>query len=319
MNKNNFYNFIKILVLLISLFFLFVNSKENYQIVLSKLNFDFQIIILSISVVITMQNLLNIRSFYFLKHTSKYNANFSEWSSLFYLTGLINHSPFWGAGHVLRSYEMKKNNYSHKEYVNMYIFIFFWGALVYSLLLFLSSFFLIEFNFYISSMLLILFTLSLIVTSKITLKYCIEILNQINSFQLINKNKFLNFLSKELLKMAQLSSLVSNKKVFASFFFFTLLLICFEYSLFHIIFKFLFTTIDPMILFLFFLSNFLIRMIKPIDNIIGFKESILGLYGQQLGLLFLEGALIVIIWRLLGLISLILNYIIYYLINKFYY
>ena len=60
-------------------------------------------------------------------------------------------------------------------------------------------------------------------------------------------------------------------------------------------------------------------MIKPIDNIIGFKESILGLYGQQLGLLFLEGALIVIIWRLLGLISLILNYIIYYLINKFYY
>jgi hypothetical protein len=60
-------------------------------------------------------------------------------------------------------------------------------------------------------------------------------------------------------------------------------------------------------------------MVKPIDNIIGFKETILGLYGQQLGLLFLEGALIVMIWRLLGLISLIINYIIYYVINKFSY
>ena len=60
-------------------------------------------------------------------------------------------------------------------------------------------------------------------------------------------------------------------------------------------------------------------MVKPVDNIIGVKETILGLYGQQLGLLFLEGALIVIIWRLLGLISLIINYVIYYLINKFSY
>ena len=57
-------------------------------------------------------------------------------------------------------------------------------------------------------------------------------------------------------------------------------------------------------------------MVKPIDNIIGLKEAILGLYGQQLGLLFVEGALIVVIWRLLGIISLIINFIFYYLVNK---
>ena len=319
MNKNKFYSFIKVSVLLISLFFLFENSKENYKTVLIKINFDIQIIFSSILLVIIIQNLLNIRSFYFLNLTSKYNANFSQWSSLFYLTGLVNHSPVWGAGHILRSYEMKKNNYSHKEYVNMYIFIFFWGTLVYSSLLILPSFFLIEFNSYISTILLILFILSLIVTSKITLKYCVKILNHLNLFKFIKNNKFSNYLSKELLKMAKLSALVSNKKVFFNFFFFTLLLICFEYSLFNLIFKFLFKAIDPSVIFLFFLSNFLIRMVKPIDNIIGFKETILGLYGQQLGLLFLEGALIVMIWRLLGLISLIINYIIYYVINKFSY
>ena len=94
---------------------------------------------------------------------------------------------------------------------------------------------------------------------------------------------------------------------------------CFEYLSLNLIFKFLFQNIDSQVLFLFFLSNFLIRCVKPLENIIGIKETILGLHGQQLGLLFLEGALIVIIWRLLAIISLVLNYIFYYLANKILY
>ena len=314
--NNKFYTYIKITVLIISFFFLYENSKENYQIVLNKLNFDNKIIFFSIAIVIIMQNLLNIRSFSFLNLTSKYNANFSKWSSLFYLTGLINHSPLWGAGHVLRSYEMKKNNYSHKEYLNMYIFIFFWGSLIYSSLLISLSFIFNEINFFTISILSILFILSLIITSKVTLKTCITILNILNSFQFIKKIRFFDFLFKELLKLIKLSTLVSNKKIFINFFFFTILLILFEYLLLNVIFKFFFQTIDSKVIFLFFLLNFLIRSVKPVDNIVGIKETILGLYGQQLGLLFLEGALIVLIWRLLGVISLIINYIFYYLVNK---
>ena len=58
MNKNKFYSFIKVSVLLISLFFLFENSKENYKTVLIKINFDIQIIFSSILLVIIIQNLL---------------------------------------------------------------------------------------------------------------------------------------------------------------------------------------------------------------------------------------------------------------------
>ena len=318
MNKNKFYKYIKISVLIISFFFLYENSKENYQIVLNKINFEYQIIFLLIVILIIMQNLLNIRSFYFLNLTSKYNASFVEWSSLFYLTGLINHSPLWGVGHVLRSQEMKKNNYSHKEYLNMYFFIFFWGSLIYSSISILLSFYFNETNFYSLSILLILFIFSLIVTSKITLKYIIKILNYLNSFQLIKKIKFIKLLLKELLTMFNLSTLVSNKKIFANFFIFTSLLISFEYLTFNLIFKFLIESVDLRVVFLFFLSNYLIRMIRPIDNIIGVRESILGLYAQQLGLLFLEGALIVVISRLLGLTCLIINYIFYYLLKKFF-
>ena len=109
--------------------------------------------------------------------------------------------------------------------------------------------------------------------------------------------------------MLELTSLVSNKKVFTNFLYFTVLLLFFEYLLLIVIFKFLFQNIEPQIIFLFFLSNFLIRCVKPVDNVIGIKETILGLYGQQLGLLFLEGALVALIWRLLGVVSLVLNYI----------
>lgn len=317
MSKNKFYNYVKIVVLIISFIFLYDNSKENFKIVVNNLNLDFQKIILSIILIIIIQNILNLRSYSFLKITSKYSANFSQWSSLFYLTGLINQSPLWGVGHVLRSYEMKKNNYSHKEYVNMYIFIFFWGSLIYSSSLIFLSFIYNEINFYTLSILFILFIFSLTVTSEIILKFCIKILKKLNSFELIKKIKLFSLLFRELLKLIKISILVSKKKIFINFFFFTVLLLCFEFLLLKTIFNFLFQTIDTKIIFLFFLSNYLIRMVKPVDNIIGVKEGILGLYGQQLGLLFVEGALIVVIWRLLGAISLIINYIIYYSINKF--
>lgn len=317
MSKNKFYNYVKIVVIIISFIFLYDNSKENFKIVVNNLNLDFQKIILSIILIIIIQNILNLRSYSFLKITSKYSANFSQWSSLFYLTGLINQSPLWGVGHVLRSYEMKKNNYSHKEYVNMYIFIFFWGSLIYSSSLIFLSFIYNEINFYTLSILFILFIFSLTVTSEIILKFCIKILKKLNSFELIKKIKLFSLLFRELLKLIKISILVSKKKIFINFFFFTVLLLCFEFLLLKTIFNFLFQTIDTKIIFLFFLSNYLIRMVKPVDNIIGVKEGILGLYGQQLGLLFVEGALIVVIWRLLGAISLIINYIIYYSINKF--
>jgi hypothetical protein len=318
MNKNYFLKYIKILFILISFFFIYENSKENYQEVLNKLNFEYLNIFFSIGIIIVMQNLLNLRSFSFLRITSNYNASFSEWSILFYLTGLINQSPFWGAGHVIRSYEMKKNNYSHKEYLNMYIFIFFWGALIYSLLLISLSFFFSETSFYTLLVLSTLSTISLIVTSKITLKYCKIISEKINSYKVVKKIKLFDFLLKEFSKLFELSNLISQKKLFINFFIFTILLFCFEFLLLNIIFKFFFQNIEIKIIFLFFLLNFLIRVIKPVDNIIGIKESLLGMYSQHIGLLFVEGALIVIIMRLLSLVSLILNFIFYYSIKTFF-
>ena len=65
MKKHKIYKYIKILVIIISFIFLYKNSKENFDSVLNNLNIDYQIIFLSIIIIIIIQNLLNIRSFSF--------------------------------------------------------------------------------------------------------------------------------------------------------------------------------------------------------------------------------------------------------------
>ena len=210
---------------------------------------------------------------------------------------------------------MKKNNFSYKEYVSLYFFIFFWSLLIYSLLLISIYYFLFDIKFFYLFILLTVFIISLIITSKIILNFCVKIFKRIIYFRFIKKIRFLNYFIKELLKLTELSALISNKKVFLNFFFYTLLLLCFEYLSLNLIFEILFENVDFQILFLFFLTTFLIRCVKPLYNIIGAKETIMGLYVQQLGLLFLEGALIVIIWRLLSTISLIINYIFFYFVT----
>ena len=315
MNKNKFFKFFKIIVLIFSFLYIYENSKKNYQSVFDGMNLDYYKIFLSIVIFIFIQNLLSIRTFSFLNLTSKYSAKFSQWSNLFFLTGLINLNPLWGLGHILRSHEMKKNNFSYKEYVSLYFFIFFWSLLIYSLLLISIYYFLFDIKFFYLFILLTVFIISLIITSKIILNFCVKIFKRIIYFRFIKKIRFLNYFIKELLKLTELSALISNKKVFLNFFFYTLLLLCFEYLSLNLIFEILFENVDFQILFLFFLTTFLIRCVKPLDNIIGAKETIMGLYVQQLGLLFLEGALIVIIWRLLSTISLIINYIFFYFVT----
>ena len=126
---------------------------------------------------------------------------------------------------------MKKNNYSHKQYVNMYFFIFLWGMLIYSLILIILSFLFNQINFYTFFLLLILFVFSLIITSKITLKIFLKIFKKFISYGQIKKIKFFDFLFKELLKLLELTSLVSNKKCLQIFY--ILLYYCYFLNIYY--------------------------------------------------------------------------------------
>ena len=69
---------------------------------------------------------------------------------------------------------------------------------------------------------------------------------------------------------------------------------------------------------MFFVLNYLIKKIPSLNGIIGLKESLLGLFAEFIGLLFIEGVIVTITIRLLNITSTFINYIIYFLLARSY-
>ena len=73
---------------------------------------------------------------------------------------------------------------------------------------------------------------------------------------------------------------------------------------------------DLKIIILIFILNFLIRKIPLVNNVPGLKEVITGVFIQQFGLIFLEGVLFSITFRVLNLISLLFSNLFFFIVKK---
>ena len=319
-NKKNFFSLTKFTLIVITIVFIFINSKENYQDVIWKINFGLFQIFLILLVRFVIQNLLSFRIYYFLKSSSKYSGKFFQWSYLFFYTSLINISPLWGIGHIFRSYEMKKKNYSYKEYLNMYFFLFFWSMLIYSILFCIILFFYNETNIYYNIAIISILLISSLTVSRAFFNLLYKFffwITQIKSFKNI---KLFNDLFKKILDLINISKNILKLKIFCVFGLLTSLIFFFDFTLLYLIFYSIFDQINLNMIVLFFFINFLSKLLKPLDNIFGFREIIFGFYGEQFGILFFEGVLIAFILRLSGVISIILNSLFYKICkNKFSY
>lgn len=317
--NKNFFTIFKFFLIICSLYFLYNSSKENYKNVLENINLNLYSLFLLLILRVVAHSLLSFRMFLFIKHTSNFSLKYINWSNLYFLTGLINVSPLWGAGHFVRSYEMKQNSYSHKEYLAMYNFVFFWGLLVNSLILMLLLFlFDKNQNIFIFSSVLILLIISIPFISKKFINFFRKLAQKFKQFDLILKFKFFRYIIDKIISIINISDKILRFQVFINFCVITILLFIFEFLIFFLVFKFLFQINDFNIVLMFFILNFLIKKIPSIDGIFGLKESLLGLYAQYLGLLFLEGVLITFFMRLLNILSIFINYLIYFFFKKFF-
>ena len=314
--KKNIYEFLKVLLIIISLIFIYNSTKGQYSLMVTKLNFDIESILLIFLIMIFLHTLYSLRIFFFLKLSSKYNANFIEWSSLYYLTSIINLSPLWGTGHVIRSYELKQNNFSYSEYISMYLYIVIWDVLTYSLLLIYISYIFNVLNYLNFQILFVLVLLGILSFSKNFLKFLLKFLEKLFNFKSLKKNKFFDLIKIRVLNLIKISFSVLTLKMVIYFFTFTLFIFFLDYFLLNSIFKYGLQIFDYKVIFQFFLFIFLINKIQLIGGIIGVRESFLGFYAEQVGMLFLEGLIISLAIRLFAAISLISNYIFYYLIIK---
>jgi len=84
MIKKNYLLCFKIIISILSIFFLYNFSRENYQRVLENINVDLFWLILILVLRIFLHSLLSFRTFSFLKLTSNYNTKFISWSFLYF-------------------------------------------------------------------------------------------------------------------------------------------------------------------------------------------------------------------------------------------
>jgi hypothetical protein len=314
--KQNLYKLIKYLLVALSILFLYENSKENYKIVLEKIDTNILSICLIILIKVISQNILSLRTFIFVKMTSKYRVKFIQWNILYFMSALINSSPLWGIGHFIRSYEMKKKNYSFKEYISANFFIYFWAIFINSFLL-ISLFIIMDIkNYLILFLLLALFFFSIFSISPSLISILHNNLKRFNYFKIIKKYQFLNNLLRKVLGIIRISQNIFSKKVFKNFLIITIILFLFQYLILFFIFKFFFQISGFDIVLQFFILNYIIIRVPSMNSILGVRELILGIYSQYLGLIFLEGVVISLILRLLSIISLSLNFTIFNLIKK---
>ena len=198
----------------------------------------------------------------------------------------------------------------------MYLYIVIWDVLTYSLLLIYISYIFNVLNYLNFQILFVLVLLGILSFSKNFLKFLLKFLEKLFNFKSLKKNKFFDLIKIRVLNLIKISFSVLTLKMVIYFFTFTLFIFFLDYFLLNSIFKYGLQIFDYKVIFQFFLFIFLINKIQLIGGIIGVRESFLGFYAEQVGMLFLEGLIISLAIRLFAAISLISNYIFYYLIIK---
>lgn len=310
MSRKFFYNILKIVITTLSLLYIYKSSIGNFKIIFDKINLDYYLIICLIFIRFFQQLIASHRLFSLLKLISKYNSNFIEWSRIYFSTALVYLTPIIGAGHLMRAYEMKNRHFSYKEYVSLQFIIFSWGILIESALIFLICFFNKQIDNYILALFFIIMICFLPTVSKSIINILFGYIKKINVYNFLNKVKL------NIDKTITITSNTINTKNFIVYSLYTLCLFCLEFLMYYLILSYVFIIIDIKIILLIFILNFFIRKIPLVNNIPGLKEVINGLFVQQLGFIFFEGVLFLITFRVLNLLSLIMNNLFFFLIKK---
>ena len=242
-------------------------------------------------------NIYSFRFFFFLKKLNKYSVNFIDWSELFFKTSLMN-LFLQGSGHLLRAIELKRQNIGYTAFISINFFI----SIVH-FLLFNIIFFLILFSSIKEEKIILLFLFILILFLFILVK---------KNFFLILINfikKKINFFQKKIFSILEFFLLYSKNFFLAKniliFFLFTLVIFLIEFFIYYIIITTILTSVSFFQIILIFILIFLLNSIPILRNLIGINELIVGMFIETLNFYFTDGAMIHIIVRVMGSLSVI--------------
>ena len=305
---NNFKKYFKFFFFSICVGFLFYKFNDNFSDISAKIQLRIFEVSFILFYAVIFFNIINLRAFLLIKSSVGYAYSYSDWSKLYFESLVINLIiPLAGTAH--RAIELKRRDITYTKFIAaMYLLV---GSYIsISLLLAVLELFFINRNFseaYIilpAILILIIFFFSPIILEnlikfflkfKILSKYLVSIYNL---FEIIKKIFF-------------------KKKVIIILFLNTLIIHIFEIVLFYLVCNIFLENINTQTIILLFIVSFILDRIPFIAESPGLSEIILGFIGFSLGFVFVDGASIKLLLRLLAYFSILLNSGVYFVISYY--
>jgi len=296
-NKESLNNLFRIL-LVFCILFVFYKIFENYNLIKSQLiENKFKALIILI-IFIIYQILLSFKSFFLLNKYTKLDTSFRKWHEVFFTSVLYNFVIIF-TGIIYKAKKAKDFGvpylkYAVMLYFNYYVYIVFSLSVSVFILYFLD-------NPYISINIIVLLTL----ISFLFLYFIPNI-----TIYLTHKVKFLNknlFFSKILNLIIQVKIIFKNKELINYAIFFNIFIILFEIAIFYFVCKIFYNDLNIIEFFLLYIAKFLLDIVFMTASFFGFNEVIFAIFSSALGFKFELTLFIKVTYRVLLMISAVLN------------
>jgi glycosyltransferase involved in cell wall biosynthesis len=298
-NKQLLNNLFRIL-LVFCILFIFNKIFENYNLIKYQLIENKYEAFIILIVFIIYQILLSYKNFFLLNKYTKLNTSFGKWQEVFFTSILYNFIIIL-TGTIYRAKKAKDFGvpylkYAVMLYFNYYVYIVF--SLFTSMLV---LYFLDNPHISINNIvfLALIFFLSFYFIPNIT----IYLTHKVKFF---NKNFFFN---KILNLIIQVKIIFKNKELISYAIFFNLIIILFEITIFYFICKIFYNDLNFIEFFLLYLAKFLLDIVFMTASFFGYNEVLFAIFSSALGFKFELTLFIKVTYRVLLMISAILNLI----------
>jgi hypothetical protein len=260
-------------------------------------------------------NIISLRNFVIFVICGKYKGKFIDWSQIFFesliLNTLVSHT-----GSVYRAIETKKRGLDYKKYAGLFYILFISYISINILLVFIELTFIKEVSFQFKINLLLIF-LSLFLMAIYTPKL-VDLISHHNSyFKRIYKFKVIKkFFEAYHIVFIFLKNQTFLKKTILYLLGYGITIHLIELYIFYVSSNIILDNLELKTLIILFGINFILDRVPFISNIPGINEIIFASISIPLGLYFHQGLLLKLLLRITGIISIMINYISFYFLNK---
>ena len=298
---------LKFFFFLICLGFLLYKFNDSYSEIKSKLKFQLSTIFFILSCHIIFLNLIAVRAFLLIKFSTGYLYSFYDWAKLYFESLLLN-EVITLTGTVYRAIQLKKREVNYAEFISISYYLLGSYLLISLTSIFLALFFFQKIFFKNYSIIFIMLIFFLF--------YSPIIIKNLTTFLLKFKilSKYLRFIERV---SKLLREIYLNKKIIILLLSSTVLVHIFEVAIFYLICNIFLGDVDLQVLIILFATKFIANRITFIAGLPGATEIIVGLAGTQMGIVFVDGALIQLTLRFFYYLSILFNNGVYIISSYF--